>query len=95
MSLGTSVLIILTAGAGVAVIPVLIGLGSRLVDPDFDWGAPVFLAAGLLIAFVFVASPVAAVLAAVGARTAAGVIAVAEVVAMAAVCFLLLLMRLR
>jgi hypothetical protein len=91
------VLITLAAGAGVAALPVLAALAARLLDPDADWRAPLLLAAGFLVAFAVLISPVVAVLAVVGggARTVAGFLAAAEVVALTACGLLLLLLRLR
>lgn len=95
MSPWTFVLITLAAGAGVAAIPFLAALVARIVDPDADWGAPVVLAAGLLVAFAILISPVVGVLALVGARTVAGYLAGAEVIALTACTILFLLLRLR
>jgi hypothetical protein len=91
----TFVLITLAAGAGVAAIPFLVALAARVVDPDVDWGEPALLMAILLGAFVFFLAPVVALLAMLGARTIAGYLAAAEVIAAVALAYLLAFLRLR
>jgi hypothetical protein len=91
----TFVLITLAAGAGVAAIPFLVTLAARVVDPDADWGAPVILMAGLLVMFAILLSPVVGILALLGARTIAGYLAAAEIIALTACAILFLLLHLR
>lgn len=94
--MGEFIVLAIVGGICCAMFAFGLGFVARLVDPDVDWRAPLFLVSGVLLIFSFAVAPVIYLLALVGgfARTIAGILAIAETIALSGAVILIAIIRL-